>query len=123
MKLNTITKELSKILSPLETEIIKVLSKNKTYRVNEIYKILKRKNKVAKSSVSVLLERLYEKGLVTRTTENCQGGVRFVYNLSQNKEDYEKKIIESTLNKLIERFGNKTLVYFNDDFNKRGKNE
>ena len=63
MKLNTITKELSKILSPLETEIIKVLSKNKTYRVNEIYKILKRKNKVAKSSVSVLLERLYEKGL------------------------------------------------------------
>lgn len=115
VKSSIITKDLLKTLSPLEVNIINVLSKNKKHRVNEIYSVLK-KNKIAKSSISVLLDRLYKKGLVKRETENCQGGVRFVYNLADNKEDYEKEIIESTLHKLVEKYGNKALAYFNENF-------
>jgi len=122
MKSNLIIKDLLKTLSPLEKNIVEVLSKNKKHRVNEIYGVLKSKD-IAKSSISVLLDRLYKKGLVKRETENCQGGVRFVYHLADSKKDFEKKFIESTLNKLVDRFGSKALAYFNENFSaKKEKN-
>lgn len=122
MKSSILTKDILKTLSPLEREIIGVLSKKQKHRVGEIYSVIKKRKKIAKSSISVLLDRLHKKGLVKRNTENCQGGVRFVYNINPNKEDYEKRVIESILNKLVDKFGSKALAYFNEDFYaKRGR--
>lgn len=122
MKSDLITKDIFKTLSPLEKDIVNILSKKEGYRVHEVYKVLKRKKKVAKSSVSVLLDRLHKRGLVKRDTENSQGGVRFIYYLAENNEDYEKRVIESILNKLANKFGDKAMAYFNEDFHvDRGK--
>ena len=119
MKSNFITKNVIDSLSPLEVNIINVLIPDKKYRVKDIYAMVK--SKASKSSISVLLDRLYQKGLVSRTVENAKGGMRFIYTLEQNKERFEKSVVDEVVNSVIKKFGSKAVVYFNDSLNKRKK--
>ena len=117
MKENNISKEIFNSLSPLEAQIIKALKMGKKYRVKDIYTLVK--NKASKSSFSVLLDRLYKKGLVDRSVETAKGGVRFVYVLKQNKERFERNIVDSMIDKVIKKFGPKAIVYFDENLKKR----
>ena len=69
----------SSLLSPLEFSVLKVLWKQDSARVRQIYDKLKSSQKVALSSVAVILDRLFEKGLVNRKVETGRGGLRYVY--------------------------------------------
>lgn len=102
------------LLSPLEKDALRVLWPDCKMRVREIHKQLKKK--VALSSVAVILDRLHEKGVVGRTIETARGGVRYVYFPVQDKNSFEKAVVEKTVNKLIEAFGNTAVSYFNDRF-------
>lgn len=117
MKSNFITKEVLDSLSPLEMETTNALAPGKTYRVKDVYSLVK--NKASKSSVSVILDRLFQKGLVNRTVENARGGIRFVYTLEQNKERFEKSMVDEVVNSVIKKFGSKAVVYFNESLKKR----
>ncbi len=109
----------STLLSPLEKDILEILWKKNQSRVRDIYNILKKKKKVAHTSVAVLLDRLHEKGLVRREVETCQGGFRYIYTTSAQKEDYHKFVLQKVIDSLIERFGNNAVTYFNERFGKK----
>ena len=119
MKSNFITKDMLGTLSPLEVDIINILKPDKKYRVRDIYALVK--DKASKSSISVILDRLHQKGLVSRTVENAKGGMRFIYTLEQNRERFEKSIVENVVESVIKKFGSKAVVYFNESLNKRKK--
>ena len=119
MKSNFITKDVVDSLSPLEVDIINALVPDKKYRVKDIYAMVK--SKASKSSISVILDRLYQKGLVSRTVENAKGGMRFIYTLEQSKERFEKSVVENVVESVIKKFGSKAVVYFNESLNKRKK--
>ncbi len=119
MKSIIFTKEILSMLSPLEADVINLFSSNEEIRVKDIYDKLKKKRKVAISSVPVILDRLHSKGLVERRTETCRGGVRYVYSLKKNKAQFEKSMIEASVNKLLERFGQSALSYFNERFSEK----
>lgn len=116
-----ISNELKSTLSPLESDVLKVLLPDKQLKVKEIYKELKNHRKVAHSSIAVILDRLFEKGLVDRKIESCRGGFRYIYHPVTNKIRYEKSIVESAVNKLIEKYGGVALNYFDERFSKRGR--
>ncbi len=116
MKSIIFPKEILSMLSPLEADVINLFSSNEEIRVKDIYDKLKKKRKVASSSVPVILDRLHSKGLVERRTETCRGGVRYVYSLKKDKAQFEKSVIEASVNKLIDRFGQSALSYFNERF-------
>ena len=117
MKSNFITKRVFYSLSPLEVEIINVLVSDKKYRVKDIYPLVK--DKASKSSISVILDRLYQKGMVKRTVENAKGGMRFVYVLERDKERFEKGVVENLVDSVIKKFGPRAFVYFNESLKKR----
>ncbi len=119
MKSIILTKEILSMLSPLEADVINLFSSNEEIRVKDIYGKLKKKRKVAMSSVPVILDRLHSKGLVERRTETCRGGVRYIYSLKKNKAQFEKSMIETSVNKLIEKFGQSALSYFNERFSEK----
>lgn len=108
-----------KPLGPLEKEILELLWKRGSARVRELYDILKDKRKVAHTSVAVLLDRLYERKLVTRKIETCRGGYRYIYYPTSEKEDFQKKALHIAVDNLIERFGDTATAYFNERFNKK----
>ena len=105
------------VLSPLERNVLQVLWPNKELRVREIHSKLK--SKVAISSVAVICDRLNNKGIVARKVETARGGARYIYYPVQDKNAFEKSIVEKTVNKLIDSFGPNAVSYFNERFKKK----
>ena len=104
------------VLSPLENDVIKILWKWEEMRVRDIYLILKKRRKVALTSVAVILDRLHEKKLVSRKIELGRGGEHYIYCSKCTKEAFENSIVEKTVDKLIEKFGPVAVTYFNERF-------
>ncbi|MEK6857569.1 MAG: BlaI/MecI/CopY family transcriptional regulator [Nanoarchaeota archaeon] len=107
------------ILSPLERDILGKLWPDKKLRVREIYDKLKIKRKLALSSVAVLLDRLHDKKIVERKIETARGGVRYIYSPKTNKKRFEASVVEKTVNKLIQSFGETATAYFEERFAKK----
>ncbi len=111
--------KIKEVLSPLEDEILRVLWPDKSLKVREIYEILKKKNKLALSSVAVLLDRLYQRKIVGRKIETGRGGVRYIYFPLKNKNEFDRTIIERVVDGLISKFGDSALSYFDERFSKK----
>jgi len=107
------------LLSPLEADVLRVLWPDKQLKVRQIYDALKHKRKVALSSVAVILDRLHEKNIVSRNVETARGGMRYIYFPKHDKKEFEKTVVESAVNKLIDAFGPTAVSYFNERFGKK----
>lgn len=117
----------SEKLSPLESNVINILwneCDNKGCKVRDMHRSLKsRRLKVALTSVAVILDRLHDKGLVTRTAETGRGGIHYIYSAAKTREEFEKGAVATAVEGLVERFGPVAVNYFNERFgnDKRGK--
>ena len=109
------------VLSPLESGVLHCLWPNRELKVRDIYQRLKKGRKVALTSVAVILDRLYEKGVVDRKIETARGGLRYVYFPKKDKRQFEKSVVEETVNRLIDKFGTVAISYFNERFVKGKK--
>ena len=109
------------VLSPLQAEILKTLWKRDQSTVRELYKKVKSKKDIALTSIAVDLDRLHKKGIVERVTENGLGGPHYIYSVSKSKPEFEKSVIDSTVNRLIEKFGAVAVDYFNDRFSNKSR--
>lgn len=105
------------VLSPLESDVLDRLWPGRELRVREIYRLLRQsRRKAALTSVAVILDRLFEKGIVSRRIEPARGGLRYIYYPVKDRGQFEKSVVEQTVNKLIDRFGNVAISYFNERF-------
>ncbi len=104
------------ILSPLEAEVLKLLWRKDNNRVRDIYNLLKKRRKVALTSVAVILDRLHEKGIASRKSESGRGGYHYIYSAKSSREEFEQSVIERTVDKLIDNFGQNAVTYFNERF-------
>lgn len=110
------------VLSPLEKDVLDQLWPGKELRVRDIYQLLRKgKKKFALTSVAVILDRLFERGIVDRRIEAGRGGLRYVYFPKKDKGQFEQSVVEDAVNKLIDRFGNVAISYFNERFVKNKK--
>ncbi|MBI4017283.1 MAG: BlaI/MecI/CopY family transcriptional regulator [Candidatus Aenigmarchaeota archaeon] len=108
-------------LSPLEANVLNVLWPNKKLKVRQIHSTVKTKKKVALTSVAVALDRLHTHGIVDRTVNAGKGGLSYVYFPKKTRKEFEKGIMEKTVNALLEKFGATAISYFNERFEKRRK--
>lgn len=104
------------VLSPLEGDVLNVLWPDRRMRVRDIYRLLRKERKVALTSIAVILDRLFEKGVVDRKIEPARGGLRYVYFPKKDRKQFEKSVVEETVNKLIGKFGDVAVAYFNERF-------
>lgn len=122
MKGDSPSKGLSAVLSPLEAGVCQVLWQNclhgKKMRVREIHAKL-RGQKVALTSVAVILDRLHKQGLVERDSGTGRGGVYYLYYPKASKEQAEQSLLNSAVNRLIDSFGPSAVTYFNERFGKK----
>ncbi len=109
------------ILSPLENDVTKILWRSKEMRVRDIYSILRKRRKVALTSVAVILDRLHEKKIVSRKIAFGRGGEHYIYSSCCSQQDFEQSVIDKTVNRLIDKFGSVAVTYFNERFSKSKK--
>ncbi len=119
MKEQAISDALKSSLSPLELDALKILLPDRRLDSREIFNKLKTRRKVAHSSVAVILDRLHKKGLLERDEETCRGGYRYIYRPVKNRKQYEKSLVDSAVEKLIKKYGEVALTYFDERFAKR----
>lgn len=108
------------VLSPLEGDVLNVLWPDRQMRVRDIYRLLRKERKVALTSIAVILDRLFGKGVVDRKIEPARGGLRYMYFPKKDRKQFETSVVEETVNKLIGKFGDVAVAYFNERF-VRGK--
>lgn len=122
MKVNKIRfdkKGVKGLLSPLETGTLILLWRLEKARVREIHNRLKKNRKVALTSIAVTLDRLHQKGIVSRTVEKGRGGGHYIYFPKTTKQEFEESIVDHTVNRLINNFGPIAANYFYKRFSKR----
>jgi predicted transcriptional regulator len=107
---------LETVLSALEANIMHSLWKKNPLRVKELHKELGRRHHVALTTIAVTMDRLYERKIVERRIEAGRGGLHYLYYPSRAKEEFERSLIDQTVNKLIEVFGKTAVSYFDERF-------
>ena len=93
-------------LGPLELTIMKVMWDNNLSTVREIYEELTKERKIALTTVSTTMNRLYKKGFLTREIQTGKGGLFYNYKVKETKSGFENKISKSLANQIIESYGN-----------------
>lgn len=109
------------LLSPLENDVIRVIWKQEDARVRDIYNVLRKRRKVALTSVAVILDRLHKKGIVKRRVESGLGGYHYIYSSKADEALFAESVIEKTVDKLIDNYGSVAVTYFNERFKRNVK--
>ncbi len=114
-----LTKGVLDELSPLEAKVLTVLVKGKDMKTKDVHAVISGSQKVALTSIAVMLDRLYEKGLVDRKIETCRGGTRYIYFLNKSPAQIEEDHLKMQVDNIISKFGTKAINYFNKRFSKK----
>lgn len=100
------------VLPPLEAEIMEYMWKVKVATAGEVYAYMKKKHPdMRRSTVSILMNRLCERGLLKRSVDTGRGGIRYVYSITTTREEFEKRVVETILNALMSNFKEATFAY------------
>ena len=110
------------LLSPLESAVIRILWRQEDARVRDIYNLLKKRRRVALTSVAVILDRLHKKGVVKRRVESGLGGYHYIYSSKADEAVFAESVIDKTVNKLIDNYGSVAVTYFNERFKRKRNN-
>jgi predicted transcriptional regulator len=94
-------------LGPLGAEILETVwdSGEEPVTVREVYEELRRKTKIAYTTVMSTMDRLYDKGLLDRKVERGKGGVFFVYWPKLGKKSFEESAVKTVVSSLFKNFG------------------
>ncbi|BAA30699.1 BlaI/MecI/CopY family transcriptional regulator [Pyrococcus horikoshii] len=105
-------KGIKSVLPALEAEIMEYMWKIKEGTAGEVYEYLKQKHpEIRRSTVSILMNRLCEKGLLTRRMDRGRGGIKYIYTVTTTREEFERKIVEKIIDSLIANFREATYAY------------
>ncbi len=100
------------VLPPLEAEIMEYMWRAKTATAGEVYENMKKSHPdMRRSTVSILMNRLCERGLLTRYVDHGRGGIRYVYSITTTKEEFEEKVVQSIFDALMSNFKEATYAY------------
>jgi predicted transcriptional regulator len=91
-------------LGELQADILGALQKLGKASVREIMAEVGEERKIAYTTVSTVLDRLYTKGLVKRTKTTGRGGAKYVYSYAASP-DMRTSLVQRTLNQLVSAFG------------------
>ena len=103
----------NKVLGPLEAEIMEVMWTKHASTARDVYDTLKKKdNNTRRSTVSIMMNRLCERGLLEKKIDKGRGGLRYVYTTRIRKEDFDRKVVEKVIGGLMETFKETTVAHF-----------
>lgn len=104
----------SATLGELEQQIMDIVWDGKNCSARDVLTKLEKDKKLAYTTVATILQRLYDKGLLSRK-ENAAGNI---YSPKVSKEKYTKNVAQSFLKNFINSFGDTAIASFADSIDK-----
>ncbi len=114
MELNKINFErpgMQSLLGELESDILEVLWSDGERNCRQVFDAVKKKHKVAYTTISVTLDRMHEKKLVERKVLRGKGGLSYRYSPKCSKEDIASRLSDQFLGFLKSTFGESSVAY------------
>lgn len=93
-------------LGPLELTIMKLMWENHPSTVREIFEMLSKERKIALTTVSTTMNRLFKKGLLTREIQTGKGGLFYNYKVKETKKGFENKLSKNLAKQILKSYGN-----------------
>ncbi|MFW9939059.1 MAG: BlaI/MecI/CopY family transcriptional regulator [Candidatus Thorarchaeota archaeon] len=110
-------------LGPLELKIMQLMWKNHSSTVREMYEVLSKERKIALTTISTTMNRLFQKGFLTREIETGKGGLFYIYKTKESKKGFEKKISQNLAKQIIKSYGNITSMKIIQEISKNYNEE
>ncbi len=110
-------------LGPLELAIMQLMWRNPSQTVREICTELSKQREIAITTVSTTMDRLYQKGLLTRKTKTGKGGIFYIYKVRTTKEGFENKASKTLANQLMKNVGSSAVLKIIGEVSKRYSDE
>lgn len=101
-------------LGELEQQIMDIVWEQKNCSARDILTKLEQEKKLAYTTVATILQRLHDKGLLSRK-ESSNG---HIYAPKVSKEKYTKNVAQSFLKNFIHSFGDTAIASFADSIDK-----
>ncbi|WP_297490513.1 BlaI/MecI/CopY family transcriptional regulator [Thermococcus sp.] len=100
------------VLPPLEAEIMEYMWRARVATAGQVYEHLKKAHPdLRRSTISILMNRLCDKGLLSRSVDHGRGGMRYVYSVTTSREEFERKVVQRILDALMSNFREATYAY------------
>jgi len=100
------------VLPPLEAEIMEYMWRARVATAGQVYEHLKKTHPdLRRSTISILMNRLCDKGLLSRSVDHGRGGMRYVYSITTSREEFERKVVQRILDALMSNFREATYAY------------
>jgi predicted transcriptional regulator len=99
---------IKQVLGKLEAEVIQLLWQQPGQAVSEVEAQLRRKREIARTTVLTTLDRMHNKGYLTREKQ----GKAFVYSPRYSREAFEREMAQEVLGALLGGMGEPVLSTF-----------
>lgn len=99
---------IKQVLGNLEAEMMQLLWQEPGQAVSEVEAQLRRKREIARTTVLTTLDRMYNKGYLTREKQ----GKAFVYSPRYSREDFDRVMAQEVLGALLGGIGEPVLSTF-----------
>ncbi len=83
---------------------------DKPLSVRDFQTIMSKRRPVAVTTVATILDRLYEKGLVSRDLVRT-GGPHYLYKARMTKEEFRHAVVDNVMGTLLQSFNDVTVAY------------
>ncbi len=103
-----------KILSGLEQKIMEIVWEYNECSVRDVLLRLEKKHKLAYTTIATILQRLYNKGLVTKKTTKSG----YVYSYKVSRELYTTNVVKNFMKKVVDSFGDTAVASFAESIEK-----
>jgi predicted transcriptional regulator len=108
-------------LGELEAEILGAVQKLEKASARDVLSELSARH-LAYTTISTVLDRLYQKGMLKRTRAICRGGTKYVYS-SSSSADLRATVVNKALDRLVSAFGPSIVPTIYDSLNEISKDE
>jgi predicted transcriptional regulator len=93
------------VLSPLESEVMEIMWKEKRATARTVYTRLKSRHSVNRTTVNVVMGSLRRRGLLTSSVSKGKGGLKYIYKVKTSRAKFEQEVVGKVLDSLLESFG------------------
>lgn len=92
------------VLSPLESEVMEVMWREKRATTRTIYTRLKGRHSVNRSTVNVVMSSLCKRGLLSSRVGKGRGGLKYIYKVRFSRARFEREVVGKVLGSLLTSF-------------------
>ncbi len=92
------------VLSPLESEVMEVMWKEKKATARFMYNRLKLKHSINRSTVNATMNALCKRGLLNTKLSKGKGGLKYIYRIRCSRGKFERQVVDKVLDSLFESY-------------------